>query len=132
MVRGDITFEAEKFVIDKDDGSILISAGMLCRGRELMGWFLNRDEKKEFPEPKGGEDGLTFLIVAKPGEGVRVYEDSPYGEDFTKIFPMAWGSGEEVALGVMLYGGNSNSACKIAGSINIMCGGQIDTFEIFP
>jgi len=131
MVRGDIGFDAEKF-LECDDGTILFSAGVLTRGRELMAWHLKRDEGMEFPSSNKDDDLVTILIVAKPGEGVWVYEDAPFGEDFTKIYPMAWGSGEASAMGAMFNGADSCTACKIAASIHVTCGGEIDTFEVFP
>lgn len=99
------------------DGRIAGLCGDAARFNEMI-HFLETGER-----PEGDLKDTTSALILHPDGTLERCEDfcSPFPGDA----PAAMGSGSEIALGVMLAGGNAVSAVTIAATRDIYTGGSI-------
>lgn len=114
----------ESTKIRKDDlGNVFAHAGALCYFLPLIDWYKNGANPKDYPVEKGDEYHSIFIVW--DGSQFKTYHDSPYPCYFERN-QLAWGRGDEIALGAMLAGATAIRAVEIAAKVCNTCGCGVD------
>jgi ATP-dependent protease HslVU (ClpYQ) peptidase subunit len=107
-----------------DDGTVLAWTGLPGAGLMLVRWYV---EGKEWPDGQQGEN-WSRLIVAKK-DRVEMYERYPVPILVESAF-MAWGSGQEFALGAMAMGATAIQAVDVANRFSVNCGFGVEWYDL--
>ena len=105
------------------------TCGTLSLGLELLEWFRDGAEPKEFPASNRDTEKYASLIVVRPGGIVWKYEMSPIPFRVEGPF-CAFGCGDESALIAMELGCDARRAVELVIKYNICCGNGIDVLEL--
>lgn len=110
-----------------EDGSIkaVVSQGATDVGLWLKAWVLAGERIEDFPK---NTDDYTMVIVATKAS-LYAYMRSPIKIQFPSSKYMAWGAGNELALGALAMGATAEQAVKIACQYSSSCGFGCDVIH---
>jgi ATP-dependent protease HslVU (ClpYQ) peptidase subunit len=111
------------------DGTIIASCGKECSGELMAQWYEQGADLSKYPVCQTDEDDWSRLIVVLPNGQVFCYEKYPVAVP-VRQFPMAWGSGQDFALGALAMGADARKAVEIASQFSTDCGLGIEAFDI--
>ena len=121
-----IRYDAEKIKVSH--GRIYALTGCCSLLDALISWHHAGADASKMPTYKG--DGGWYLIVFQ-ADGMYTYSnDVPYSMGDEIKAPMAFGSGQNWAMGAMLAGKSAKEAVEIACKVDIYSGGQIKVMNI--
>jgi ATP-dependent protease HslVU (ClpYQ) peptidase subunit len=127
-----ITFGEVKMIGNKlweiPGGAIAVCGGSYS-GMLVKNWWISGARKEEWPDIQKDKEAWSILVVANSKKGVIYYEQEPVGIEVGGI--MAWGSGKEIAIGVMASGGSAVNAVEIACTYSPFCGFGCDFVNIY-
>jgi ATP-dependent protease HslVU (ClpYQ) peptidase subunit len=112
-----------------EDGTIIATTGTECAGGLMADWFERGADLSNYPECQKDKDDWSRLIVVLPNRQVFCYEKYPVVLRLKQI-PMAWGSGQDFALGALAMGADARKAVEIASQFSTDCGFGIEAFDI--
>ena len=96
-------------------------------GMALADWYSAGADPATWPECQQSDDWAE-LIVAQPS-GLQVYQRLPIPQPVLDRYA-AWGTGREIALGVLAMGGAARMAAEIASRHLASCGRGVDAFSV--
>lgn len=111
------------------NGIILAWTGDQEQGLALARWYMDGAYADKWPEFQK-EEHWTQLVVVN-GISVFFYEKEPELQKVHDPF-MAWGSGRDIAIGVLAMGGSAEKAVEITSKFNIHCGLGCEVFQLIP
>ena len=110
------------------ENCLLGITGNIDQGMEMIDWYRNGQNPKEFPASQRDKDDWALLVVVDKN-GVGFYERTPFRcnvED--RIF--AAGSGRDYALAAMHFGKSAFEAVAVASFFDVNCGNGIDELTL--
>jgi hypothetical protein len=111
------------------DGTILATTGSECSGALMMQWYETGADFSKYPVCQSDKDDWSRLVVVLPDGQVSCYEKYPVRIGVIQI-PMAWGSGQDFALGALAMGADARKAVGIACQYSTDCGFGVEAFDI--
>lgn len=111
------------------DGTVLAVTGSECSGALMMQWYEEGADFSKYPACQTDKDDWSRLVVVLPSRKVFCYEKYPVRIDVIQI-PMAWGSGQDFALGALAMGADARKAVGIACQYSTDCGFGVEAFDI--
>lgn len=103
------------------DGSLFGAAGDAAQGYALRDWLAkSEDERGPYPELKD----VSALVLRKDGS-VVMYDTMSRGYPDPLELPVAFGSGEQYAIGAMDAGATPEEAVRISSKRDPDTGGEI-------
>lgn len=111
-----------------DEYSAVAFAGGATNNRVMLDWFRNGRNPKKWPGELYDKETPSTAILVDDGQ-LYLYEGSPYPIEVEDEF-CAFGSGAEVALGLLHAGRDALEAVARANELNIYCGGGMDYYKI--
>lgn len=126
---GDTRQEGRK-IFQEPDGTIFAISGALDSGLFLFHeWWKAGALKEDWPSFQSDKDKWTRLIVWPTDKSSPiVYELVPIGAQIVTAQYYAWGTGREVALGVLWHKGTAIEAVEAANCHVSGCGFGVDSF----
>lgn len=121
------TLSTTRKIFKLANGNIVGFTGTLGAGLAMKHWYENGADIDKFPDVQKSDDWTTF-VVADHG-WLMFYEKQPFPIEVIDKF-YAFGSGREVALGVMAMGGSAIQAVKIASKYCSGCGKGIYWYDV--
>ena len=106
----------------KINNHLVAGSGTFTAVLSMKAWWEGDRNPTTFPVFKDSGDQL---IVITPDRVIQTYEETPHPMIMEDPF-FSWGSGKEVALGVMAMGGNAMKAVVIASQHVCDCGNGVD------
>jgi hypothetical protein len=110
------------------DGTILAATGSECSGALMMQWYEEGANFSNYPANQTDKDDWSRLVVVSPNGRVSCYEKYPVRIDVIQV-PMAWGSGQDFALGALAMGADARKAVEIASQFSTDCGLGVEAFD---
>ena len=111
-----------------DNGSVIAVCGAVAKGLKIVEWFKSGCKRDDWPDTIQESDGWAQLIVAST-DGVYWYDRLPYPIPLEQPF-MAWGNGDEFAMGALAMGATAIEAVEIASKYCEGCGMGVDYFKV--
>lgn len=112
----------------KFDSVLAAYVGDSSIGEEVLAWFRNGGDVKDFPSAQRDKDGGTELLIVWPNKVIWTYGRTPHP---VKLHPQKFanGSGRDFALAAMHCGKTATEAVEIACLFDIACGNGIDALR---
>lgn len=108
------------------DGAILTVAGRVDVAHELFAWYEAGAEPESWPDVQTTEDFSVLVVLPTNGQPPCYYESRPWPipvEDAA-----AYGSGQDVATGALLFGAKAIEAAHVAAKGCVDCAAPIYWF----
>ena len=109
------------------NGDIVAWTGSASGGIAMANWWESGADPNTFP-PSQKTDDWSRLIVVSKGK-VFSFEQVPVKIPEMNPF-MAWGSGQDFAMGAMAYGASAVEAIKVASRLCTTCGMGVESFRV--
>lgn len=115
---------------DDENEYIIGVTGTIVNGAMMFDWFAKGHDPATFPDCQKDKEDWARLIIAKVGTNQLWYIDrQPVWIPIQDPF-MAWGSGEDFALGALAMGATARQAVEIACRFSADCGMGIEEFQL--
>lgn len=111
-----------------NDSEVIALCGSIGAALVLLDWYKSGAQKESWPQQLQDSDDWAQLIIAA-ANGVRFYDRRPYFQMLEDPF-MAWGLGNEFALGALSMGASAIQAVEIASKWCEGCGMGVDYFQV--
>jgi ATP-dependent protease HslVU (ClpYQ) peptidase subunit len=108
------------------DDALVGYAGDGHTGRELLAWWKEGADPKDFPA-SAREDKASLVVVRRTGIEQYVSGPQPFHPENER---MAWGCGRDFALAVLALGHDARRAVEIASELSAYCGNGVDTLTL--
>lgn len=109
------------------NGDIVAWTGSTMGGIAMANWWESGADPNTFPPSQKTEDWSRLIVVSK-GK-VFSYEQAPVKIPEDNGF-MAWGSGQDFAMGALAFGATAVEAIKVASRLCVTCGMGIESFRV--
>ena len=126
-VCGDMGSTVTKIFKPDNSEYILAICGEIAKGLVLVDWFINGQNKEDYPEFQSTDDWAR-LVCAKKGE-ILSFEADPIPITIEDDYH-AWGTGRDYAMGAMYAGCTAEEAILAANKHSITCGCGVDAFKL--
>lgn len=114
-----------------DDGTLLAITGYQGSANAMIAWYVAGADPETFPKWQDDKDKWSRLIVVNTRGECFWYEQYPYPTPLLNP-PMAWGAGQDFALGAMLAGTDARRAVEIANELCDSCGLGVESYDARP
>lgn len=115
--------------IFRHNGELFGYAGMAAFGEQLLTWYKNGADPKDYPPSQRDKDDYAELLVIKADGIIQKFERTPYPISYQdKTF--AIGSGRDFALAAMALGCNATAAVELTCTLDTGCGSGVDTLTL--
>ena len=112
-----------------EGGTIYAFAGLAPMLDVMVRWHRDGADPNKMPYGAADKDHGGWTLVVIDRDGVAKYTNScPYIERFEP--PIAFGAGQDYALGAMLHGASAEEAVRIVGELTNHTGGDIQVIDI--
>lgn len=108
-------------------GDVLAWTGQQDAGLMMVDWYQHGKQREHYP-PVQNTDYWARLIVATQGR-VEFYERHPLPIRVYDPF-MAWGSGQDFAMGALAMGATAKEAVEVASRFSVNCGCGVEVYEL--
>lgn len=105
--------------------------GDQCFGEQMVRWWMEGAQEKDFPESQRSPDDWAGLLVIAPGPAIFKYERTPF-PILVRDRQFAVGSGRDFAMAAMACGRTAAEAVEIACRFDSGCGNGIDELTLAP
>ena len=105
---------------------LLGCVGEVTSSTALKEWYKSGCVKDNYPDPIPNEERI--LVVASKDK-LKMFTEGPYPTILEEKY-MAWGSGEEIAIGAMHMGADAIKAVKVASEHISSCGNGYDALTL--
>lgn len=109
-------------------GEVVAWTGSADCGLLMAKWYEDGADPEKWPDFQKDKDAWTRLIVAS-STGAKFYEQRLVAIPVEDKF-MAWGAGQDFALGAMAMGADARRAVEVAIRYSDSCGCGVDSFEV--
>jgi ATP-dependent protease HslVU (ClpYQ) peptidase subunit len=113
------------------NGAIIAMTGGECSGEMMAQWYEQGANLSNYPACQTDKDDWSRLIVVMPSGLLFCYERYPVAVPVRQV-PMAWGSGQDFALGALAMGADARKAVEIASQFSTDCGLGVEAIEVEP
>ena len=94
----------------------------------MVEWHQKGADPEDVPQlGKDSDNGWTLIVIDKEGVG-KFTSSCPYFERFDA--PVAWGAGQDYAMGAMAVGAGARRAVEAVASFTTHTGGEIQVVDI--
>lgn len=111
------------------NGVVLAVTGCMDSGLMMMRWFEEGADRDNWPDPQTDKEHWSRLIVLYPNGDLWQYERCPVPERIIAA-PLAWGAGQDYAMGAMAMGADARRAVEIANTYCEGCGFGVEAFDV--
>lgn len=124
-ICGDVKTHNSPKIVRLHTGAVVAWTGTHIYGRIMADWYARGAVAEDWPSFQRTDEWVCLVVYDKGScffyetEPLVVPVESPY---------WAWGSGQEVALGVLYAGGGAEMAVQAACDHCLTCGGGVDSF----
>lgn len=125
-----LIFTASK-VFRLDDGTLLGITGNIGSATAMIEWYKSGAQPADFPKWQENKDKWSRLIVVTPDGRCFWYEEFPYPSPLIEP-PMAWGAGQDFAMGAMMAGADARRAVEITNEACDSCSRGVEAFDVTP
>jgi len=123
-----LCFAASK-ITRLDDGTLLAITGTIGTAQAMIEWYRDGADPAKYPKWQEIKDKWSRLIVVAPDAQVRCYEQFPFPTPLLQR-TMAWGAGQDFAMGAMAAGADARRAVEITIDLCDSCGLGVDAFDV--
>ena len=109
------------------NGDIVAWTGSAASGIAMANWWESGADPATFP-PSQKTDDWSRLIVVSKGKCFS-FEQVPVKIPEENGF-MAWGSGQDFAMGALAFGASAVEAIKVASRLCTTCGLGVESFKV--
>lgn len=95
-------------------------------GEQVLAWFMDGENPKEFPAQNRDKDDWAGLLVIRADGAIHKYERTPHPIKFEDE-KFAFGSGRDFALAAMYCGKTAKEAVELTIELDNGCGNGVDT-----
>lgn len=127
------TYDMERCAVPKkkirvENGVVFALTGAGRFYDALVKWFFDGADTENMPKGKSGDYGYSLIVIDE--DGVRSYNDDCGYPNWFKEQKMAWGTGQDYAMGAMYAGADAESAVKVACMLDIKSGGAVQVVNV--
>lgn len=94
----------------------------------LMKWFKAGASPGDIPKGDSNDYAYTFLVI--DDAGVRTYHHDCAYPNFFYEDKIAIGSGQDYAMGALMFGASAKEAVAVAAKMSVKTGGEIQVVDI--
>lgn len=110
-----------------ETGEIVACTGRLDTGLAMMRWYEAGASHDKWPTWQNTDHWSRLIVACR--KGVKFYEHTSYPIPVLDPF-MAWGSGQDFAMGAMAMGATAKEAVEIACRFSVNCGYGVEEYEL--